>query len=327
MNAITVEIRKDAWSIMGMKRTHFGTTVLGSRLITGGNDSDKLSSLIDFISDNGLEDVGVAVVLPADLVLSRVILVPAPNHEAIKGIVRFELEKHIPYEINDVHYGFQVLGTKDNLYTVQITVVRKDDLENITELFDRSNIKIVSVDSSQVSLFNALAHNNKLPVDGAFSLVYVRDDISMIDTFIGSVLVDSRVINCDAINRGENKRDIVRELTAAAVSAHESAWAKRPEKVIIIGQAPVIDDLAVMLEECTENKVIKEDLSDLEVELDSLLAFGLALDVLGKGKLTTNLMSTPDLKRMKVTHRPTAVLAAVVVILLISPWGVVSGDR
>lgn len=318
MNAITVEIRKEAWSVTVMNRTHLGRTVHSSTLITGTQDSDKLDDLVDFIASKGLEGVGIAVVLPQELVLSRVIMVPAPNQEAIKGIVKFELEKHIPYQVSEVRYGFQNLGKEGDLYTVLITAVKKDALDNIVGQFEESKLKVVSVDSPQVSLFNALAHGKKLSLDGAFSLIYIRDDTTMIDTFVGCVPVDSRFVKGGTANREKYAGDLIRELRAVAAYVNASPWAKRPERLLLTGEMAVVDEVALMLNESTDLRVDTVNLSTLGIESYALPSFGLALEVLGKGKLTTDLMSTPDVRRMKATHRPTAVLSIIVIFLFIS---------
>ena len=54
----------------------------------------------------------ILIAIPSQFVLSRFVNLPSVNKRQLKEIVKFEVEKHIPIDINDIIWDFHSLGDK-----------------------------------------------------------------------------------------------------------------------------------------------------------------------------------------------------------------------
>jgi len=120
--------------------------------------SDSIKSLADEAKVSS-KDAHISISGPS--VIVRFISLPRMDDNALKGAIKYEAEKFIPYNVNDCTLDFQTLrkDDKDNKFSVLLVAAKKDYvLEKIRTVEKASfSVKVVDVDSFAVA--NAFLRN------------------------------------------------------------------------------------------------------------------------------------------------------------------------
>ncbi len=162
---------------------------LGSQQITGAifskgaNGSVKLEKLEhrDFIGDpaedssrnaqgaQALNEIVAALkikgkkvsyVVTSFPVLLKFASLPALDGAQVDQIVEFEAQQQVPYPINEVVWGYQLMGDPDDIEVeVVLAAVKSDELNEIDNMVTASGVKSAGAEVSPVAIFNALAYN------------------------------------------------------------------------------------------------------------------------------------------------------------------------
>ncbi|MFA6609926.1 MAG: type IV pilus assembly protein PilM [Candidatus Omnitrophota bacterium] len=119
---------------------------------------DTIKSIIEE-SKISSKDVNIAVAGPS--VIVRFITMPKMKEEELKGAIKFEAEKHIPFNINDCIIDFQVIGKEDreNKLNVLLVAVKKAAVEERLALVESCGLSVEVVDVDAFALANSFVTN------------------------------------------------------------------------------------------------------------------------------------------------------------------------
>lgn len=298
MDAIAIEIGRDSWRLVHLRST-VARQKTAAQLEISGALEERLPSVKNYISENGIKDARLAIVLPRELSISRVLSIPAPDRGTLDGIIRFELEKHLPFFPSDGYYGYQVLDKKGTEYSVLLGAAVKKRVDDIVASFASAGIDISSVFFWQGAILSSI--DNFSGKGTRTALVLAKSGEMTIDVFSGPSPVHSKlVLMDDEVN--DPARILQSELNRAA-----SAIGCRLEelKIVFAGNAASIcpDGMA--------DNILKPD---NDVRPDFLAAFGGALSASGTSKCSINLL--PAGKPEYLKYLPTAALCTVAMVLL-----------
>lgn len=99
-------------------------------------------------------------VISSQPVLMKFASLPAIDGEKLEEIVEFEAQQQIPYPINDVVWGYQLMGDPGDVeIDVMLAAVKNDELDVIDELVHSAGITSVGAEISPVAHYNALRFN------------------------------------------------------------------------------------------------------------------------------------------------------------------------
>jgi len=99
----------------------------------------------------------VVCAIPGDFVLTRFLSFPFRDRKRIAEVVGFELEDHIPYDIDEVVYDYQVIAQGDDSSKILAVAVPRERLEPFLQ-----DLKAVGVDPKVLS-FGPWAYVNLVP--------------------------------------------------------------------------------------------------------------------------------------------------------------------
>lgn len=156
MDALGVEIRKDAWAVAHVKSSLFGARFQRFFLLNGDDAERRIEELKRYISNKGLKGARTALVLPRESAMTGVVRIPAPGAEAVEGVLKFELEKHIPFAPEETLRSFQILKNDRNVFSVLFAAAGKEAVDSVVKMFTGSGIELSCVAPWQTSLYNAL---------------------------------------------------------------------------------------------------------------------------------------------------------------------------
>ena len=73
--------------------------------------------------------------------------------------LKFEIERHIPFSINDVAYDFLVLDESKSFDSVVFTAVKKENIDKVNDLLDKLSLKPDSITISSFAVLNTIERN------------------------------------------------------------------------------------------------------------------------------------------------------------------------
>lgn len=93
-------------------------------------------------------------------VLMKFASLPALDGEQVDQIVEFEAQQQVPYPINEVVWGYQLMGDPDDIEVeVLLAAVKSDELTAIDDLVNGAGFKSRGAEIAPVALYNSLRFN------------------------------------------------------------------------------------------------------------------------------------------------------------------------
>lgn len=102
----------------------------------------------------------VSYVISSFPVLVKFASLPALDGERVDQIVEFEAQQQVPYPINEVVWGYQLMGEPGDVEVeVALAAVKSDELTEIDDMVGAAGLKSRGAVISPVALYNALRFN------------------------------------------------------------------------------------------------------------------------------------------------------------------------
>jgi type IV pilus assembly protein PilM len=111
------------------------------------------------IASQEINRVNIAVSAPAAII--RYVNFPRMDREELRQALKFEAQKHIPFQISEVTIDGFILKSDlpDNKMLVLMSAVKKDFLSQRLKLMDASGLRTNIVDIDSLAVMNAFTHN------------------------------------------------------------------------------------------------------------------------------------------------------------------------
>ncbi len=117
----------------------------------------------------------VTVGLPRRCVTMRSVSMPAVGEEELKGIVDYEVERHIPFPPEETQYDFQVLERNAEQATVLLAAARKEEVGRYLSLLQEAGITPTAVGVSTFASLNTLLYNQARDAEPVRALIDLRN--------------------------------------------------------------------------------------------------------------------------------------------------------
>ncbi len=308
MDYIGIEIRKDSWEITLIEAGLFGVKVKDCIRMQGVSDATNIAELRKLVGGKNPKDYRVAIGLPREQTIAKVVKIPVPAQDALEGILKFELEKHIPFPIEEAYYGFMVLERKHNISTIFFEAAKKSIVDGLINLFRTDGLEIFSVSGNRAGLYNGLCELDRLPKDKGTAFLQAYNSGLTIDTFINSIPLDSRTIK----SRDEGVNSIKTGLRILQFSLEEG---QKLDGISVLSGSADDETLRRIKESFDKPLTIESSFSFEGQPIKGLTSLGLALNALGKGDFALNILQVS-----KATENPgriTLMLAGAVFFLCV----------
>ncbi|MBI1911050.1 MAG: PilN domain-containing protein [Deltaproteobacteria bacterium] len=297
MEALGIEIGRDSWRILHVKGSLKRPIILKHSEALGTLE-ERVSVLSKYISSNHLSNANLGFVFPREASISRVLEIPAPTPEAIDGIVRFEIEKHLPSAISDFYFGYQVMKRNENTYSILIGAVDKKRIDALKELLATVGIEPLFIYFWHEAICNSLIQLGIIAKNEKKVFISVNGREITIDAFSGILNIYSKKILLNSIG---TLREFQSELLGR----------KLEECSITFSTDPGVEVIS-FIQDVKRNFNVLEQKNGLKPS--ALAAFGGALAVMRSGKARINLLTSIGLEKSK--YLGNALFSVVVVILL-----------
>ena len=117
----------------------------------------------------------VTVGLPRSLVTMRSVSMPGVGEEELKGILDYEVERHIPFPPEEAQYDFQVLERNAEKATLLLAAARKEEVGRYLGFLGEAGIKATALGVSTFASLNALFYNEGRAMAPLTTLIDLRD--------------------------------------------------------------------------------------------------------------------------------------------------------
>ncbi|MCM8533842.1 MAG: type IV pilus assembly protein PilM, partial [Lentisphaeraceae bacterium] len=132
-----------------------------SKLMTDDNRAELIKeSLQKLIDERQVTSKKAYISLSSQLAFTRFVKLPPidENEDRVKQIVEFEARQHVPFEMNEVIWDYQLIGTGEEL-DVMFVVIKNEIVDQITSAVESLGLKVVLVDVASSACYNASRAN------------------------------------------------------------------------------------------------------------------------------------------------------------------------
>ena len=210
-----------SYSIKVAKLKHAKSDIIAAKLAieaySDNLDYENLDakSIAEFIKKlfkkNKIKDKTVCVSLHGNDVIVKNISLPAVDISELKQAVIWEAEQYIPYNINDVNIGFQLLPSDDSeKVNVLIAAAKKETVEKRKEIIREAGLNAEIIDIDSLAIANCFEQN----YDDAKGLIYLLDigksytKLNIVDNNITLFARDMPIGTTELINKISKRLNI-----------------------------------------------------------------------------------------------------------------------
>lgn len=338
-SSIGIDIKEDRLVMVCVQKSLNGMTLRHHEVIplpTLAESKEKrervvINGIDDFIKKVKIKDFKVFLSIPRTEVLLRYLRLPLTAKENLEQVLKYELERYIPFPTEDVYFDFQILKEEEKWLHIFLTVAKKDVIHSYLDMFSLTNLYPSSLEISATALFNAFMNSNEAQEEGAHALIDLRRNYWELGLIMGGILAYSRAFawkDGDMSYFSQVKKGLQSALfhisNEGPLNTQNAPY--EPLRAIILN--------GIELDQKMVDEFLKQDeipssmglrpirLKDIPSNFRSLAtAYGTALKGLRKVPLRINLIPV-DLRRhlKRSSLIPTAVLGALVLFLGLA-WG------
>jgi len=177
---------------------------------------EAIKSLVDELKLS-TKEVSMAVSGPSTIV--RFVSMPKMKEEELKGAIKFEAEKYIPFAIDDCLVDYQVLkkNEKENKFDILLVAVKKQLVLDKIAVAQECGLSVGIVDVDTFAVANSFLKNfNSHDADKAVALLNIGASLTNVSIVRGGILCFSRDV---AIGGSDFTAAISRNLNIDHVSA------------------------------------------------------------------------------------------------------------
>jgi type IV pilus assembly protein PilM len=168
-NDLILSIDIGAWSIKvgefenspdGLVMKQFGYAEYSSHMTDDNRPTLIKEALARVLQQRDFAAKKVFLSLSSQLAFIRFVKLPPidDNEERVKQIVEFEAKQHVPFDMNEVIWDYQLIGTGEEL-DVMFVVIKNEIVEQITEAVESIGLKVQLVDVASSTCYNAARVN------------------------------------------------------------------------------------------------------------------------------------------------------------------------
>lgn len=157
--------------------------------------SDVKSTIEHILSSMPVNKREIALSIAGHGVVLRYVNLPIMNHEETASAMAFELEKHIPFSQEEVHFDFSILKKNKNTgkMLVLIAAAKKDIIAEKIKLCEELGYRLRFIDVNPLAIANYCSEIEGVK-EGVCAAIDVGSSVASLDILEDGLLVLSRDI-------------------------------------------------------------------------------------------------------------------------------------
>lgn len=166
----------------------------GVRNIARLSRQEAASSIKELLANSGITAKDAAISVSGASVIERFISLPKMDEEALKGALKFEAEKFVPFDINECVLDHKIIGKDDreNKINVLLVAVKKDYLLSKIKLVEEAGLTVSLVDADVFASSNAFLKCFDNPADKTVAILNIGASLTNISILKGENICFAR---------------------------------------------------------------------------------------------------------------------------------------
>lgn len=166
----------------------------GVKSISNLSARDAGESIREMMSKAGISEKSVAISMSGPSVIVRFISLPKMDEQSLKGAIKFESGKFIPFDINDCVIDYKVIGRDDreNKLNVLLVAVKRDVLLGKIKMVEDAGLSVRLVDVDVFALANAFMKCISIPAEKTVALVNIGASLTNLTILRGQSIYFAR---------------------------------------------------------------------------------------------------------------------------------------
>jgi Tfp pilus assembly PilM family ATPase/Tfp pilus assembly protein PilN len=258
-----IEFTDDSVVLALLKNSVSGMALLASGTIKLKEESDDtVNEARDFINRQGVAISNVFVSIPDSWAMTKFIDIPSVkgrSKNAVANLMKFEIERHIPFPIETVSYDFLILKKKAASFTVVFAAVQNEKVDRVKDFLEKLALRPHSITLASFAVLSSMELSG-VPVGGLQEIVGItrRSNVfADMDETVVSLLINGQNATLSIIREGFSVYMKTLEISADSFARTLSESGKklsieRFDKLLVTGEATLLKDLTGELKEKLE---------------------------------------------------------------------------
>lgn len=194
---------------------------LGMKKASGSVREPLVDAIRSLSGEIGVVSKDAAISVSGPSVIVRFVSMPKMRDDELRGAIRFEAEKYIPFSINDCIVDHQVLkkNDKEGKLDILLVAVKRDFVMNKVSIAEDSGFSVSAVDVDTFAVTNAFLKSfSRAPAGSTAALLNIGSSFTNMGIIRDGVLCFARDI---AIGGDEFSQAISRALNIDVKSAED----------------------------------------------------------------------------------------------------------
>lgn len=154
-----IEFKEDSLVVSFLKNRISGISLLSSSAFPLKSDEATIAEISEYIRRQGVPADKVFVSIPDKWAITKFADIPAIKGKgkgAVANLMRFEIERHIPFNVDEVFFDFLILSETGAVYSVVFIAVNKEKIDYIKEYLEKLALRPDAVIPSSFAVLNAI---------------------------------------------------------------------------------------------------------------------------------------------------------------------------
>lgn len=152
---------------------------------------DFVFGLVSFLKSPGVHFDEAAITIPSHYVSNHIIELPFSDAKKIDQIISLEIENFVPFDIEEMVLGYQMVEKTEAGSKVLVSLVKKADMAKFLEHLAMAGLDPAIIDIGPNALSNAFRLSNPEPEQEAI-ILHVGQDRSDLTLLMGAVIIGVR---------------------------------------------------------------------------------------------------------------------------------------
>lgn len=130
--------------------------ILSSQSDTAARAAMVAETMKKFLDQHNISKEPIVVAVPGQHTLARFTKLPPVDKKKIPGLVQYEAQQQIPFDMEEVIWDYQIFGNSPEGVEVGIFAMRREVLREHLRFLSDLNLEPAAVQSAPLALYNAL---------------------------------------------------------------------------------------------------------------------------------------------------------------------------
>jgi Tfp pilus assembly PilM family ATPase len=168
-----IEFKDDSVVLVLLKNSVSGVNLVSSETFPMKEGVDTVNEVRDFISRHGADINNVFVSIPDRWAIIKFTDIPpikGRNKSAISNLMKFEIERHVPFPIENAAYDFLIIQRKSDSFSVVLVAVQNEKVDIVKDFLEKLALRPQTITISSFAVLSSIELSG-VPVGGIQEII------------------------------------------------------------------------------------------------------------------------------------------------------------